>query len=197
MSVIIKRVENSPKLMSQYMNSKIKKIGLLFFLCGITFSSFNSQAKGVYLEPEAFLNQVFENNPPKVKKVWLTKKIKTVVKEILEHDLKSIRVRYWDDKIKTAWILEEIGRDQPITIGVVVKDKKIERVNVLIFRESRGWEVKYPFFTDQFKQAYLVEKNELDRKIDGISGATLSVNALTKVARLALFLDAEVKNKNK
>jgi hypothetical protein len=68
-------------------------------------------------------------------------------------------------------------------------------VKVLIFRESRGWEVRYPFFTDQFKDATLTAERNLDRKIDGISGATLSVNALTKLARLALFLDSYVDNK--
>ena len=91
--------------------------------------------------------------------------------------------------------MEEIGRDKPITTGVVVKNEKIEQLNVLIFRESRGWEVKYPFFTDQFKQAILTEKNQLSKKIDGISGATLSVYALTKVAKLALFLNTHIKIK--
>lgn len=149
-------------------------------------------AKGVYFEPELFLEQVFNGKTPKPDKIWVTKEVKKGIYNILGHDLGIIRVRYWNDGSKTAWILEEIGRDRPITVGLVVKEKKIEQVNVLIFRESRGWEVKYPFFTDQYKQATLIENNELDRKIDGISGATLSVHALTKVARLALYLDGQV-----
>ena len=48
---------------------------------------------------------------------------------------------------------------------------------------------------DQFKDATLTGDKELDKKIDGISGATLSVNALTKLARLALYLDSQVNNK--
>lgn len=59
-----------------------------------------------------------------------------------------------------------------------------------MFRESRGFEVRYPFFTDQFRGARLREGLDLDREIDGISGATLSVRALTKLARLALLLRA-------
>ncbi len=151
-----------------------------------------SIAKGVYLEPELFIEQVFSNNPPKPDKVWITKKIKADVYKILGHDLGVIRLRYWNDDSKRAWILEEIGRDKPITVGLVTANGKIKQINVLIFRESRGWEVKYPFFTDQYKQASLVEGNQLDRNIDGISGATLSVNAMTKLARLALYLDAHV-----
>ncbi len=154
-----------------------------------------SVAKGVFLEPEKFLGQVFDNDPPKPEKIWITKELKSEIKSILGHDLNVIRLRYWDDESKSVWILEEIGRDKPITVGLVVKENKIDQLNVLIFRESRGWEVKYPFFTDQFKQTALTIDKELDRKIDGISGATLSVNALTKLARLALYLDSQVKNK--
>ena len=62
-------------------------------------------------------------------------------------------------------------------------------VRVLIYRESRGWEVKYPAFTDQFRGARLTSDGKLDQSIDGISGATLSVHALTRLARLALLLD--------
>ncbi len=155
----------------------------------------NAYSKGTYLKPEEFLQQIFNNNPPKPDKLWITKNLKVEINNILGHDLGVIRLRYWDDGEKTAWVLEEIGRDKPITVGYVVKDNKIEQVNVLIFRESRGWEVKYPFFTDQFKQASLTTDKNLDKKIDGISGATMSVNALTKLARLALYLDTRVRNK--
>jgi FMN-binding protein len=164
---------------------------VVFSFCAMYWNS-ESIAKGVYLEPEIFLDQVFSNNPPKSDKIWITKKIKTDIHNILGHDLGVLRLRFWDDKSKRAWILEEIGRDKPITVGLVTANGKIEQINVLIFRESRGWEVKYPFFTNQYKQASLLTGNQLDRKIDGISGATLSVNAVTKLARLALYLDGQV-----
>ena len=76
--------------------------------------------------------------------------------------------------------------------GIVVDDGRIERVKVLVFRESRGWEVRHDFFTDQFRQVSLTEDRELDRHIDSISGATLSVHAITRLARLALFLDGRI-----
>ena len=172
----------------------MEKTVLILLLYSASLLGVTTHAKGTYLEPEIFLQQTFDGNPPKPKKLWIKKDLKKEIKSILGHDMKGVRIRYWDDGSKTAWILEEIGRDKPITVGLVIKDKKIEQVNVLIFRESRGWEVKYPFFTDQFKQATLITDNQLDKKIDGISGATLSVNALTKLARLALYLDAYVNN---
>ena len=69
---------------------------------------------------------------------------------------------------------------------------RLERVKVLVFRESRGWEVRHPFFTDQFNEIGLTGELDLDRGIDGISGATLSVRALKKLARLALYLHTRI-----
>ncbi|MCG8378162.1 MAG: FMN-binding protein, partial [Proteobacteria bacterium] len=167
----------------------MKKRLIYFFTAGFIFLGINAQAKGTYLEPEQFLINTF-GTPPKPKKLWIKKDLKPEIKKIMGHDLGVIRIKYWDDADKTAWILEEIGRDKPITVGLVVKDKKIEKVNVLIFRESRGWEVKYPFFTYQYKQVSLLPGYKLNKKIDDISGATLSGNALNKLARLALYLDS-------
>jgi len=171
-----------------------KNIYILSLIFTLFWSS-GSFGKGIYLEPERFLAQVFNGNPPEPKKLWIKKNLKKEIKNILGHDIKVLRLRYWDDNTKRAWILEEIGRDKPITVGLITANGKILDVKVLIFRESRGWEVRYPFFTDQFKDATLTAERNLDRKIDGISGATLSVNALTKLARLALFLDSYVDNK--
>ena len=77
---------------------------------------------------------------------------------------------------------------KPITTGLVINEDRVERIRVLEYRESRGGEVRHPFFTGQFKGAGLTEEHRLDRPIDGISGATLSVRALKKLAALALYL---------
>jgi hypothetical protein len=49
--------------------------------------------------------------------------------------------------------------------------------------------VRHDFFTNQFKGLTLDDQNNLNGRIDGISGATLSVNALRNLARLALYVD--------
>ena len=90
---------------------------------------------------------------------------------------------------KVVWILEETGKEQPITTGLVVEGQALADVRVLVYRESHGWEVKYPAFTDQFRGLKLTNDHLLTARIDGISGATLSVRALTKLARVALLLD--------
>ena len=146
-------------------------------------------AQDVYQQPGAFIDEAFAGQPPSPAKLWVRGQLRDEIRDILQRDLKSLRLRYWKREGRSAWILEEIGKDKPITTGLVVNRGAIERLKVLIFREIRGWEVKYPFFTDQFTGVELTAERELDRDIDGITGATLSVNALKRLARLALFLD--------
>ena len=150
-------------------------------------------ADEVYQAPETFVAESFGGKAPEPQVLWLTKDVKAGVKAILGHDYPALRIRYWATGNRTAWILEEIGKVKPITTGVVVEAGHIERLKVLVYRESHGWEVKHPFFTDQFRAASLNEKRALDRKIDGIAGATLSVNALKKLAALALYLDQQTR----
>ncbi len=166
---------------------------IILLLCALTSSI--TVAGGMYQEPADFINQVFDNKPPKARVLWLNKGLKQQIVKILDHKYKSLRVRYWQQDNKTAWILEEIGKEKYITTGFVINNSKIERVKVLAFRESRGWEVRHDFFTDQFKQARLKNNHRLDKTIANISGATLSVRALKKLARIALLLDLHIRQK--
>jgi hypothetical protein len=172
---------------------------LLILLC--TLITTPGYAGGVYQAPADFINEVFDNEPPKAEVLWLDKDLKNQVVDILNHKYKGLRVRYWQQQgssdIRSAWVLEEIGKEKPITAGIVINNHHIERVKVLVFRESRGWEVRHDFFTDQFKQAGLEDNNRLDKNIDNISGATLSVRAVEKLARIALLLDQHVPTKQK
>ncbi len=152
-------------------------------------------AGGVYQQPADFIKQIFDNNPPKPSVLWLKKDLKKQLSDILDHKYKGMRIRYWQQDEKTAWVLEEVGKDKLITTGIVINKGKIEQVKVLVFRESRGWEVRHDFFTDQFKQAELADNNQLSKRIDNISGATLSVRALRKLAQIALLLDQIVQQK--
>ena len=148
-----------------------------------------AQARGVYQTPADFLAETFPGTPPPPGFLWLRETLVDQVKVALGHDLPGLRVRYWLRDGRSAWVLEEIGKEKPITVGFVVAHGAIERMRVLIFRESRGYEVRHGAFTEQFEGARLEEDYRLDRSIDGISGATLSVDALTRLARTVLVLD--------
>lgn len=142
----------------------------------------------VYQSPEDFISEVFMAGPP-AKLVWLTKDAQTTLSDILGHAPRQLRQRYWSDNKRTLWILEEIGKEELITAGFVVQNGRIEQAKVLAYRESRGMEVRYPAFLKQFNGAALNDGNQLNKTIDGISGATLSVYAMQRMARSALYLD--------
>ena len=143
----------------------------------------------VYQEPEAFVAEVFGSKPPAPKVLWLTQDSQTQAAAILGHPPGQLRQRYWSDSHRSVWILEEIGKEELITAGFIVVDGRIDHVRVLVYRESRGQEVRTPSFLKQFKEAKLAPDDRLDREIDGIAGATLSVAAMQRMARLALFFD--------
>ena len=141
---------------------------------------------------ESFIHNAFVGEVPERQKIKLDADLKDRIKKILGHRMRGSRLRYWQQDDRTVWILEEIGKTKPITTGLIVKAGKIEQLKVLKFRESRGGEIRYPFFTDQFKGVGLDDRNNLDQSIDGISGATLSVRAMKKLARVAILLHNHV-----
>jgi len=155
-----------------------------------------TREQGRYLEPAEFLSTAFAGVEPAPGMLWIDAPLRAELEQILGHRFALLRVRYWHDGAGTAWILEEIGKEEPITIGVAIRDNRVATVRVLEFRESRGWEVRYPFFTDQFTDGQLDAHGHIDKPIDGITGATLSVNAVTRVVNAALRLHAETRRGN-
>jgi hypothetical protein len=143
-------------------------------------------AEIVHQEPSAFLDEYLPGCEQKA--LWLKKDTRAEIEKLLDRPYPGVRVRYCTAEGRTAWILDEIGKTEPITSGIVVDNGKVESLRVLVFRESRGGEVHREAFTRQFAGAAL-DDGHLDQNIDGITGATLSVSAVERQVRLALLLD--------
>jgi len=143
---------------------------------------------GRYLERDEFLQSAFGGAAAERATIWLTEEMRGSAERVLGHAYPVLRLTYWRAGERTAWVLDEIGKEQPITVGVVIEAGAVESVRILEFRESRGFEVRYPFFTDQFNGARLRNAIELDKHVDGITGATLSVRAVDRAVKLALLL---------
>ncbi len=175
------------------LQSRLKQsaLGALCFFCCLPVHSTEYQSR------EGFLQTVFGDQVPAPQTVWLRGSVRENVETILGHRYPALRIRYWAkqpgaETLRSAWILEEIGKELPITVGLVIDGDVIESVQVLAFRESRGGEVRYPAFTRQFSGLSLLENQLLSGTIDGISGATLSVSALKRLGRLALYLHQQI-----
>lgn len=165
----------------------------IIFLLALAFPAWGADQEA---EIDRFLNEALSQMPsaplPAAETLWIVGDLQPAVRAILEHDYAAARVRYWRAGLRTVWVLDEVGKEMPITVGIAIERGAVQRVRVLVYRETRGWEVKSPAFTAQFTGTRLTAEQRLDRHIDGISGATLSVRALNKLARLALLFDRHI-----
>lgn len=88
-----------------------------------------------------------------------------------------------------ALIDNEIGKHLPITYIVGISPGgKVTRVEVMVFREVRGSEVKDPRFTGQFSGRDAGDGLNIGGEIRHISGATMSSKAIAKGVRRSLYL---------
>lgn len=81
------------------------------------------------------------------------------------------------------------GRSGPFTIAVVTDpDLLIRQVRVLSYPWQRGYQVRYPEFTDQFAGKGVAAPLRLGEDIDAATGATISSGAVAQGVRRALRL---------
>jgi len=88
-----------------------------------------------------------------------------------------------------AMVLNEIGKEQYITFIVgITADFHVQRVALMVFRENRGWEVEDARFTNQFRGKTSADRLTVGTDINGITGATLSSQALCRGTKKALVI---------
>lgn len=165
-------------------------------VAAVAAAAANPAGAEVYRTPADFIGAA-GGKPDSPAFLLQRRELQEKVQAILGHPYKTLRVRYWRAGEATIWVLDEVGKEEDITIGFVVRGAAIVDTDVLEFRETRGWEIRYPSFTRQFGGATLTDGDRLDRPIDGITGATLSVGAYQRLARLALVFDAQVRDRDR
>lgn len=124
--------------------------------------------------------------------IWLTPERKQAIYEVTGQSLTQARIRFQEGAGRRLWVLSEIGKEKPITFAVITATGEIERMEVMVFREVRGDEIRLPQYTAQYQGQVLTADGDLSQPVDGISGATYSVRSMKKVAKLALLLDSWV-----
>jgi hypothetical protein len=86
-----------------------------------------------------------------------------------------------------AMIGEELGKFRPITsMTVVGPDGKVKDVRVLVYRESRGSDVRRKRFLYQYLGKGREDPIQINQDITSISGATISVRSMNAQVRKAL-----------
>ncbi len=91
-----------------------------------------------------------------------------------------LRVSRGDSLLGFAAVTNVIGKDQPITLLVAVDpEDRLKDVDILVYREPYGGEVAYDVWRRQFRGKSAADSLRVGREIRNISGATISVHAVT------------------
>lgn len=144
------------------------------------------RAQDALLTPDQALKEVF---PEAVRSVREARAIPHVVRQRLERELGR---RIDEDSVEVtrvydahgifrgyAIVTEEIGKYRPITFMVgVTPELTVRDVSVLVYRESRGGEVKRKRFLSQYRGKSAHDPIDVNRDIINISGATISVRSV-------------------
>ena len=172
----------------------IRRVHYLLVACLFSLAcvwSVPAAADTVYQTPESFIAEAF-GTPPAPAFLWLTAEVQASIRPLLGHPYPQARLRYWRVGDTTAWVLEETGKEYPITAGFLVQNGQILQARLLVYREARGGEIHLSSFLRQFAGAGIDASGALTRPIDGITGATLSVDAMRRMARTALSLSRRI-----
>ena len=98
-----------------------------------------------------------------------------------------LRVSRGDSLLGFAEVGNVIGKDQPITFLVAVDPSdRLKDVDILVYREPYGGEVAYESWRKQFRGKTSADPIQVGRDIRSISGATISVHAVTAAVRRIL-----------
>lgn len=98
-----------------------------------------------------------------------------------------LRVSRADSLLGFAAVDDVLGKDQPITFLVAIDPAdRLKDVDILVYREPYGGEVAYEPWRRQFRGKSAGDSLRVGREIRSISGATISVHAVTLGVRRVL-----------
>ena len=158
---------------------------LISFVFLSTFA-FAEEEKKFQLQVYLTKKQAFEIAFPgadeiKKERLWLTKEEIRAIEEIYMYKIYETRFTFYtgikNGKSMGSMLIDNIiGKSFPITFMTVLNtDGTVRDVEIMVYREPQGWEVRYKSFRSQF---YGKDTSSNSNEILSISGATLSVRAI-------------------
>jgi hypothetical protein len=158
---------------------------LVSFVFLSTFA-FAEEEKKFQLQVYLTKKQAFEIAFPgadeiKKERLWLTKEEIRAIEEIYMYKIYESRFTFYtgikNGKSMGSMLIDNIiGKSFPITFMTVLNtDGTVRDVEIMVYREPQGWEVRYKSFRSQF---YGKDTSSNSNEILSISGATLSVRAI-------------------
>lgn len=178
------------------MEKLYKNINLVF---NVTLLSFiiSTQTFGGELRDDAIIviNNSFNNDiTVETFKLKINGKLKKMGEQFAGQRFYGDFVYYYkiirNKKLLGYAVLDNVvGKVKPITFLVIFSiDFSVKKVEIIKYREEHGREVQNRSWLNQFKGKMVNSDLELNNGIDGISGATISVNSIIKGVKRLLSL---------
>src|SRR5207247_1737490 len=149
----------------------------------------------VYLTEEQALKLLFPKSQTiKAEELRLTPEQKTRIQERIgwkfpEESFHAFKAET-NGKVDGYAVLQEtIGKHRPITYLVgATPDGKVSDVEILVYRESKGSEVRKKRFNSQYEGKTVLDPIRINKDIINITGATMSVRSVSAGVKRALVL---------
>lgn len=159
------------------------------------FFPLQGEAAVVYLTEEEALRKMmpdavrFDPHPVDLSADQLAEAQKLAGRAFREDDYRFWIGRKGEEVIGYATVLEVVGKERPITFMIGIQPSgEIMGVEVLVYRESRGSEIRNPRFMAQFVKKKVSNPLRLGDDVESVSGATLSSRAATYAVKKALAI---------
>jgi thiamine biosynthesis lipoprotein len=168
-------------------------IKALFLL--LSLISANAHAETVYMKPSEALRIIFATSDEVIQdKKQLTPEQKSKIEKDSGSSFNKLDWTFFIAKTGGkidgyAVVDNEIGKTDPITfLTAITPDGRVKEVEILVYRESHGGEVKEVAFRKQFRNKGSVDPIRVNQDIKNISGATLSSGAMSRGVKRGLLL---------
>ena len=152
---------------------------------------------------EYLLSQFAKGTRINIHTLQLNKKIKIDIQNKVKQTFYRDKLYYWnisrnDTTIAYAFLDNVLGKSMPITFIVIIDiNGNIINTEVIKYREAYGGEVANKRWLAQFMTRNINSNYIVGEDIDGISGATISVNSLSKGIQKLAMLYPIIKNELK
>ncbi|TNF24875.1 MAG: FMN-binding protein [Deltaproteobacteria bacterium] len=195
MMLMMRRVMRMP------FNSKphaARVLAALLVMTAVALPSATAHAAGVYFTRTELLKSFFHDSDRVSYKTFdLDAAQSRRIATRLGYAVTGRRTVYYGEKdgqvTGYAVLDEELGQHKPISFGVLLgPEGQVQRVEVMVYREPKGEEIRRAQFRDQFvgKDAEAPVRSGHD--IVAISGATISSHSLSVGVKRALVLVDEL-----
>ena len=158
-------------------------------LCGDIQTDVESALKVKYGESSNLSHQLY------LIPVDLKNKLQSQVKQkFFRDEIHTWTISVNDSTCYTALLDNTLGKSMPITFMVVMSsDGMVDNADIIKYREPYGGEIENDKWSGQFINKGIASGFSVGTDINGISGATISVNSVSKGIHKLVLLYPHIK----